>query len=104
MALVSFIIPAYNEERLLGGTVDAIHQAARALGDPFEVIVADDASSDRTAAIAREHGAHLIAVEFRQIAATRNAGARAANGEMLVFVDADTIVTAAAVHAAIAEA
>jgi glycosyltransferase involved in cell wall biosynthesis len=101
MVLVSFIIPAYNEERLLGSTVDAIHQAARALGDPFEVIVADDASSDRTAAVAREHGAHLIAVEFRQIAATRNAGARAANGEMLVFVDADTIVTAAAVHGAI---
>jgi glycosyltransferase involved in cell wall biosynthesis len=102
MALVSFIIPAYNEERLLGGTLDAIRQAARALDCPIEVIVADDASSDRTAAIAREHGAHVISVECRQIAATRNAGERAANGEMLVFVDADTIVSPAAVRAAIA--
>ena len=102
MASISFIVPAYNEERLLGRTLNAIDQAARALGQPVEVIVADDASTDRTAAIAQEHRAHLVSVKCRQIAATRNAGARAANGEMLVFVDADTIVTEAAVRAAIA--
>src|SRR5262245_9002167 len=102
MASVSFIIPAYNEEQLLGRTLNAIDQAARILGEPVEVIVADDASTDRTAAIAQEHGAHLVSVKCRQIAATRNAGARAANGDMFVFVDADTIVTEAAVRAAIA--
>jgi glycosyltransferase involved in cell wall biosynthesis len=102
MASVSFIIPAHNEERLLGRTLNAIDQATRPLGEPVEVIVADDASTDRTAAIAREQGARLVSVSCRQIAATRNAGARAANGEMLVFVDADTLVTEAAVRAAIA--
>ena len=102
MASISFIIPAYNEERLLAATLNAIDQAARALGEPVEVIVADDASTDRTAAIAHEHRVHLVSVKCRQIAATRNAGAMAANGEMLVFVDADTIVTAAAVRAAVA--
>jgi glycosyltransferase involved in cell wall biosynthesis len=99
---ISFIIPAYNEEQLLGRTLNGIDQATRALGGPVEVIVADDASTDRTAAIAKEHRAHLVSVKCRQIAATRNAGARAASGEMLVFVDADTIVTEAAVRAAIA--
>jgi glycosyltransferase involved in cell wall biosynthesis len=102
VAAISFIIPAYNEERLLGCTLDAIDQAASALDETIEVIVADDASTDRTAAIALEHGAHLVSVKCRQISATRNAGAKAANGEMLVFVDADTIVTAAAVRGAIA--
>ena len=49
MGSVSFVIPAYNEERLLGRTLSAIDQAARALGEPVEVIVVDDASTDRTA-------------------------------------------------------
>lgn len=102
MASISFIIPAYNEERLLGRTLSAVDQAARALGEPVEVIVVDDASTDRTAAIAQEHGARVVSVQCRQIAATRNAGAREANAEMLVFVDADTVVTEAAVRAAIA--
>ena len=102
MASISFIVPAYNEEQLLGRTLGAFDQAARVLGEPFEVIVVDDASADRTAAIAQAHGARVVAVKCRQIAATRNAGGREANGEMLVFVDADTIVTEAAVRAAIA--
>src|SRR5215510_10727190 len=102
MPSISFIIPAYNEEQLLGRTLKAIDQAARPLGEPVEVIVADDASTDRTAAIAREHGAHVVSVKCRQIAATRNAGARRAHGDLLVFVDADTIVTEAVVGAAIA--
>ena len=78
MASISFIIPAYNEERLLGQTLSAIDQAARALGEPVEVIVVDDASTDRTAAIAQEHWARVVSVKCRQIAATRNAGAREA--------------------------
>jgi glycosyltransferase involved in cell wall biosynthesis len=99
--MISFIIPAYNEERLLGRTLTALHTAARPLGQPFEVVVVDDASTDRTAAIAREHGARVVAVEHRQIAATRNAGARAATGEMFIFIDADTVVTEPALAAAV---
>jgi glycosyltransferase involved in cell wall biosynthesis len=102
MTSISFIVPAYNEERLLGRTLDAIDHAARALGEAFEVVVVDDASTDRTAVIARDHRARVVSVSCRQIAATRNAGARAAAGEMLVFVDADTMVTEAAVRAAVA--
>jgi glycosyltransferase involved in cell wall biosynthesis len=99
--MISFIIPAHNEEHLLGRTLTALNAAARALVEPFEVIVVDDASTDCTAAIAREHGARVVSVEHRQIAATRNAGASAARGEMFVFIDADTIVTESAVAASV---
>ena len=99
--VLSFIVPAYNEERLLGATLDALHAAARAAGEPYELIVVDDASTDRTATIAADHGAALVSVAHRQIAATRNSGARQANGDWLIFVDADTIVNEAVVGAAI---
>jgi glycosyltransferase involved in cell wall biosynthesis len=98
--MISFILPAHNEELLIGRTLDALVTAARAVAEPFEVIVVDDASTDRTAAIAAEHGARVITVSHRQIAATRNAGARQASGEMFVFIDADTVVNEAAIRAA----
>jgi glycosyltransferase involved in cell wall biosynthesis len=90
--MISFIVPAYNEERLLGATLKAINTVAQALEEPCEVIVVDDGSTDRTADIGREHGAQVVAVTHRQIAATRNAGARAARGDVFIFVDADTLV------------
>jgi len=99
--MISFIIPAYNEERLLARTLGALHVAAQAVGEPYEVIVADDASTDGTAAIAAKHSARLVRVAHRQIAATRNAGAREANGDFLFFVDADTLVNERALHGAI---
>jgi glycosyltransferase involved in cell wall biosynthesis len=99
--VLSFIVPAYNEQFLIGRTLDALHAAAGALREPYEVIVADDASTDETAAIARAHGAQVVSVSHRQIAATRNAGARRARGEFLFFVDADTLVPAAAVGEAV---
>ncbi len=90
---VSFVLPAWNEELLLPRALQAIHRAARDVGISYEVIVADDNSSDRTAEIARAEGAEVISCDHRQIAATRNSGARAANGDLLIFVDADTEVT-----------
>lgn len=89
---VSFIVPAHNEEPLLPATLAAIHAAAAACGIEYEIIVADDASTDRTAHIAAEAGARVVAVQHRQISATRNSGARAASGGVLVFVDADTLI------------
>jgi glycosyltransferase involved in cell wall biosynthesis len=99
--MISFIIPAHNEQALLGRTLAALHNSMSAVGEPYEVIVVDDASTDRTAEIGREHAARVISVNHRQIAATRNAGAAAAAGDILIFVDADTMVRAPAVRAAI---
>src|SRR5262245_27389442 len=99
--MISFVIPAHNEAELIGRTLAAVHEACRGTGEAYEIIVVDDASTDGTAALAREHGARVIAVNFRRIAATRNAGARAASGGTLFFVDADTVVSARAVRAAV---
>jgi glycosyltransferase involved in cell wall biosynthesis len=99
---VSFVVPAWNEERGLPATLAAIRVAGLEAGVDFEIVVADDASTDRTGEIARSTGARLVAVSHRQIAATRNSGARASFGRYLVFVDADTLVSPAAVRAAVA--
>ncbi|HUA90805.1 MAG TPA: glycosyltransferase [Steroidobacteraceae bacterium] len=99
---VSFVVPAFNEEAVLAPTLAAIAGAAAALAQHCEVIVVDDASTDGTRAIARSAAARVVSVQHRQIAATRNAGARAARGRYLIFVDADTLVTPEVVRAAIA--
>ena len=57
--MISFIVPAHDEERLLGRTLVAIHDAAAGIGQPYEVIVVDDASVDGTSAIAAQHGARI---------------------------------------------
>jgi glycosyltransferase involved in cell wall biosynthesis len=58
--MISFIVPAHNEEQLIGQTLDAIAAAAGELAARFEVIVVDDGSSDATAAIASAHGARVV--------------------------------------------
>jgi glycosyltransferase involved in cell wall biosynthesis len=96
--MLSFIVPAHNEETLLANTLAAIHAAARDAAAAYELIVVDDASTDGTARIAAECGARVVHVENRQISATRNAGARVAAGDLFVFVDADTVANADAVR------
>jgi glycosyltransferase involved in cell wall biosynthesis len=100
--MISFIVPAYNEELLIGRTLAAIHAAARETGESYEVIVVDDGSTDRTVKVAGECGARVVTVQYRQIGRTRNAGARVAAGEILVFVDADTLITASTLRATLA--
>jgi glycosyltransferase involved in cell wall biosynthesis len=99
--MLSFIVPAYNEEHELPRSLASIRHAAEAAGQPFEIIVVDDASTDATAEIAKAAGAVVIPVHFRQIAAARNAGARAARGDILFFVDADTSISPGHVTAAV---
>jgi glycosyltransferase involved in cell wall biosynthesis len=98
--VISFIVPAYNEEQHIRRTLESIHRAARGISEPYEIVVADDASSDRTGSVAAECGVRVVHVSHRQIAATRNAGARDTAGDLLFFVDADTVVTPEAVRRA----
>jgi glycosyltransferase involved in cell wall biosynthesis len=100
--MISFVLPAHDEEAQLPRALEAIHNAARALGKDYEIIVADDASTDRTADLAREGGARVVSIQARQIAAARNAGAAVARGDVLFFIDADTQVTTEAVSQALA--
>jgi glycosyltransferase involved in cell wall biosynthesis len=106
-ARLSFVIPARNEEALIGEALEAILASVtrasrisrRDLWLPdtgFEVVVADDGSEDATAAIvgrfAENAGVRLVPCAGRSCAAARNAGAAASSGRVLCFVDADTIV------------
>lgn len=89
----SVILPAYNEEKLLGATLSSLARAMDSLSCRGEIIVIDNNSSDKTPQIAREHGARVIFEPERQIAKARNRGGLAATGEYLVFLDADTILS-----------
>jgi glycosyltransferase involved in cell wall biosynthesis len=91
--MLSFIVPAHNEEHELPACLRSIREAAEASGQPFEIVVANDASTDATAEVAMAAGAVVVPVNYRQIAAVRNAGARAARGDVLFFVDADTVIS-----------
>jgi cellulose synthase/poly-beta-1,6-N-acetylglucosamine synthase-like glycosyltransferase len=102
VSLLSFIVPAHNEQQLLGRTLAGLHTAAMAVGVPYDIVVADDSSTDDTASIAAHHGATVVHVRHRQIAAARNAGAAAARSDRLIFVDADTIVPEETLRATLA--
>jgi glycosyltransferase involved in cell wall biosynthesis len=100
---VSFIIPAWNEERLLPRALDAVRVSAESMELRHEIIVVDDHSTDRTATIAREFGARVVPVHLRQIAAVRNAGAKeaSAHADIFFFTDADTVVNATVLRSAL---
>src|SRR6266702_4752367 len=100
--MISFIIPAYNEELELSSTIASIRAAASRVTQPYEIIVVDDASTDATAELAAQAGARVISINRRQIAAARNAGARAAQGDYLFFVDADTRINPKHIYEAVA--
>src|SRR5580765_2014627 len=99
--MISFIVPAHNEERWIGKCLTRISATMERVTEPYEVIVVDDASSDSTHQIAEQMGARTLRVEHRKISAVRNAGAQVAGGDPLFFVDADTQVNARAVSAAL---
>ncbi len=89
---ISFIIPAHNEESVIRFNIEALHTAAADLKLEYEIIVVDDDSSDRTAKIAKSCRAKVVSVCLRKISAVRNAGAKIAQGNILIFIDADTIL------------
>ena len=110
---LSFVIPARNEEALIGEVLDAIlASVAKASGISrndlwlpdtwFEVVVVDDGSEDATAAIvgtfADEVGVRLVPCVGRTCGAARNVGTAASSGRVLCFVDADTIIPENAVN------
>ncbi len=99
--MITFIVPAHNEEGLISRTLGALHAAAGAINEPYEIVVVDDASTDGTSTVAAGCGARVLAVHHRKIAAARNAGAAQAQGDLFVFVDADTYVTGDVVLAAV---
>ena len=82
---VSIVIPAYNEEEVIGGILDELQE-----GDYYEIIVVDDGSKDNTIAIAEEHGAKVVRHPYNiGNGAAVKSGIRAATGDVIVLMDAD---------------
>ncbi len=96
-APISLVIPAWNEAVLLPRLLDSVdiaqdRLAATQSGARAEIIVADNGSSDATADIALARGCRVARVDKRAISAARNGGAAIASGEVLAFVDADSVL------------
>jgi glycosyltransferase involved in cell wall biosynthesis len=86
---ISVIIPAHNEESYLGATLENLQQQTY----PFhEVIVVTNGCNDNTAAVAREKCDKLVVLTEKALCKARNVGAAKARGDLLVFLDADTLL------------
>ena len=98
---ISFVIPAYNEERLLPACLQAIQAeiarmpgvAGVAAAEAMEIVVVDNASRDRTAAIAAGFPGVVVVNEPRKgLVHARRAGFEAARGALVANIDADTLI------------
>ncbi|MBM4074373.1 MAG: glycosyltransferase [Planctomycetes bacterium] len=95
--LISVIVPTRNEERLIAATLSSIlNSALNVKGSEIEVIVVDNDSCDHTVSIVSEFversEVRLIHAEVLGAARARNRGRISARGEILVFIDADTLI------------
>jgi glycosyltransferase involved in cell wall biosynthesis len=90
LPFISVIVPALNEEKLIESCLKSIKN--QDYKGKYEIIVVDGKSKDKTVEIAKKYADKVIIAEKRGIAVGRNAGAKVAKGEILLFVDADTIL------------
>lgn len=88
--MISVIIPAYNPGDTLGACLDALLAQSAPRSD-YEIIVVDDGSTDTTRALAQSRGVRVISQPNRGAAAARNLGAAQASGDVLLFLDADSV-------------
>lgn len=91
VALVSIIIPTYNEAAGIEALLHHLHGAGTGTDMAVEIIVADGLSTDHTAALARQAGARVVACPRKGRAVQLNHGARQAAGRILYFLHADTL-------------
>ena len=92
---LSIVIPAFNEARLIERCLQSISTSLVAnltSGFTSEIIVVDNNSTDNTATLARQAGAHVVFEPINQIGRARNTGAALATGDWLLFLDADSVL------------
>jgi glycosyltransferase involved in cell wall biosynthesis len=86
---ISIIVPAHNEEDYLGETLAALNRQDY---PEFEIVVVANGCTDRTADVARDKCHRLVTLKEKGLGISRNLGARMATGDLLVFLDADTLL------------
>ncbi|CAK9888854.1 MULTISPECIES: glycosyltransferase [Pseudomonas] len=98
--MIAVIVPAHNEEHLLGRCLHALGRAAKtlaAVGEEVQTVVVLDSCSDGSEAIARVHGVKVLKVQARNVGHARHAGAALMlerGARWLAFTDADSCVPA----------
>lgn len=92
--MFTVVIPAHNEEKYIGKCLRAVISASKYVKpDTVEIIVVANRCTDNTCKIAKHYGAKVLTNDDKCIAAIRNTGVRAAKGEIVVTVDADSLMT-----------
>lgn len=86
---ISVVIPAYNEEKYITKTLESLKKQ---ISPPFEIIVVDNNSGDRTKEIAKSFGVKVIIEKIKGTGAARKKGFENASGEIIATTDADTIL------------
>ncbi len=89
--VISFIIPALNEEECIRDVIRSVK--AYSPGYEYEIIVVDNGSIDRTPEIVKEEGAALYIQTKNTIASARNKGVSMSEGQVIIFLDADVLLT-----------
>lgn len=90
----SVVIPAHNEEKYIGKCLESVIQASEEVSpDKVQIIVVANRCTDKTADIARKFGAEVYDNSDKCISSVRNTGVRAAKGEIIATIDADSIMT-----------
>jgi glycosyltransferase involved in cell wall biosynthesis len=95
--MISVVIPAHNEEDYIAATLEAVN---RQNYPHFEVIVVANGCTDRTALAALDECERLVVLSSKSLGIARNLGAKLAEGELLLFLDADTILEPGALEIA----
>lgn len=89
---ISVVIPAYNEEKYIVSTLEALKNQTYPQ-ELYEVIVVDNGSTDKTSEIAQNNGAKVVLYsKISGVSAARQAGVEASQGEIIAFTDADSSV------------
>jgi len=95
-ATLSIVIPAFNEEAYLPATLEHVRAAASKLAQAgagqAEIVVVDNASTDATAAVAASYQTLVVSEALHNVGHVGNVGAQASRGQVLVFLDADTLL------------
>jgi len=87
---LSFVIPCLNESQTIAAVIEECHRGGQSIAGGYEVIVADNGSSDGSRNIALAHGAHVVEVPIRGYGAALAAGINAAKGHYVLMGDADS--------------
>jgi glycosyltransferase involved in cell wall biosynthesis len=89
--MISVVIPAYNEEKYIAHTLKSIKE--QDFDGEYEIVVVDNASTDRTGEIAKEYADVVVYEKQKGVGIARDCGWRAASGEIIAYTDADSMVS-----------